>query len=422
MLRRDSVEHAERVYSSVRWNDAPYKEHDEDNRLLRSWERSLENYRLDPGRVAQPRILTSASLRDHLEPLESFLRIAKYGVRKLHERVHDANYVVLLTDSEGITIDYIGSPTQDRELKKAGLYLGSVWTESEEGTCGVGTAIIDKKPILVHKREHFRAPNTTLTCSSAPIFDVDGTLLSVLDASALYSPDDRKSQYLVLKFVTLAADMIENAHFLNHFKNAWVLQISDSQEFLQVETDDLIAFDETGAILGLNRRARQDFASSLKSTAKKIEDLFEVRVEQLITFGARNQQVLPLRAVNAKADFFAHVRPPENKLQAHERVRPLRPDAVPSVALSDEPAPAKKPATKLFAPVKATIDKVKSILRTPQHMENPVDLPERERIVAALRKHKWQIHATARALGMARATIYRKMAKYQIVSPNKAES
>ncbi len=27
MLRRDSVEHAERVYSSVRWNDEPYKEH-----------------------------------------------------------------------------------------------------------------------------------------------------------------------------------------------------------------------------------------------------------------------------------------------------------------------------------------------------------------------------------------------------------
>ncbi len=126
MLRKDSVEHAERVYSSVRWNDAPYKEHDEDNRLLRSWERSLESYRLDPGRIAQPRILTSASLRDHLEPLESFLRIAKYGVKKLHERVHDANYVVLLTDSEGITIDYIGSPKHDRELKKAGLYLGSV--------------------------------------------------------------------------------------------------------------------------------------------------------------------------------------------------------------------------------------------------------------------------------------------------------
>jgi sigma-54 dependent transcriptional regulator, acetoin dehydrogenase operon transcriptional activator AcoR len=417
MLRKDGVEHAERVYSSVRWNDAPYKDHDEDNRLLRSWERSLENYRLDPGRTAQPRILTSTSLRDHLEPLESFLRIAKYGVKKLHERVHDANYVVLLTDSDGITIDYIGNPKHDRELKKAGLYLGSVWTESEEGTCGVGTAIIDKKPILVHKREHFRAPNTTLTCSSAPIFDVDGSLLSILDASALYSPDDRKSQHLVLQFVTLAAATIENAHFLNHFKNAWVLQISRSQEFLQVETDDLVAFDGAGKILGLNRRAREEFASNRKTAPNHIEDLFEVGVEQLIEFGARNQQVLRLRIVNHSTDFFARVRPPENKLQCSEVVVPMRRqtlDASPPSQVSltpSEPAPS-----KVIAPEKPVAPKAKPVAMSAQNM------PERDRIIAALRQHKWQILATARALGMARATIYRKMEKYQIVSPNKAEN
>lgn len=91
MLKKEGVEHAERVYSSVRWNDAPYKESDNENRLLRSWERSLEDYRLDPARTAQPRILTAASLKDHLEPLESFLRIAKHGVRALYEQVADAN-------------------------------------------------------------------------------------------------------------------------------------------------------------------------------------------------------------------------------------------------------------------------------------------------------------------------------------------
>ncbi len=417
MLKRDGVEHAERVYASVRWNDAPYKEHDEDNRLLRSWERSLEDYRLDPGRIAQPRILTSASLRDHLEPLESFLRIAKYGVRKLHERVHDANYVVLLTDSEGVTIDYAGSPKQDRELKKAGLYLGSVWTESEEGTCGVGTAIIDKKPILVHKREHFRAPNTTLSCSSAPIFDVDGVLLSILDASALYSPDDRKSQYLVLKFVTLAADMIENAHFLNHFKNAWVLHLSGSQEFLQVETDDLIAFDEGGAILGANRRARKELAFNRKTPPTKIEELFEVGVEQLIAFGACNQQVLRLRIVNGSSYFFARVRPPEHKLRHDDCVAVVRDHCVEPAPKTTQPAALVVHAKKVkmrgaeAPPVAAVAAKIAT-----EH-----NASERDRIVAALRQHKWQILATARSLGMARATIYRKMAKYEIVSPNKAE-
>lgn len=414
MLRKDSVEHAERVYSSVRWNDAPYKEDENDNRLLRSWERSLEKYRLDPGRVAQPRILTSASLRNHLEPLESFLRIAKHGVRKLYERVHDANYVVLLTDSEGITIDYIGSPTHDRELKKAGLYLGSVWTESEEGTCGVGTAIIDKKPILVHKREHFRAPNTTLTCSSAPIFDVDGSLLSILDASALYSPDDRKSQYLVLQFVTLGAEMIENAHFLNHFKNAWVLQISGNQEFLQVETDELIAFDGDGNILGINRRARQEFASRRKVAPKRIEEIFDVNVDQLIAIGARNQQVMALRVVNSPVQCFARVRSPEHRLQASDSVIPQRSRHTPLAPAESCPAESESPIVK-------SISSPATKMPSPPGTTMAADPVERDHIIATLRHHKWQVNAAARSLGMARATIYRKMAKYNIVSPNKAD-
>ncbi len=410
MLRKDSVEHAERVYSSVRWNDAPYKDDEEDNRLLRSWERSLENYRLDPGRIAQPRILTSASLRDHLEPLESFLRIAKYGVRKLYERVHDANYVVLLTDSEGITIDYIGSATHSREQKKAGLHLGSVWTESEEGTCGVGTAIIDKKPILVHKREHFRAPNTTLTCSSAPIFDVDGSLLSILDASALYSPDDRKSQYLVLQFVTLGAEMIENAHFLNHFKSAWVLHISGSQEFLQVETDELIAFDGDGNILGINRRARQTFSARRSAPPKRIEEIFEVNVDQLIATGTRNQQVTPLRVVNSPIQCFARVRPPEHALQSAAPPRAQHPPSAPAA-----PSPINNDSPIAEDSRSALVERQSSSFIA------AIDESERERVVAALRQYKWQVNAAARALGMARATIYRKMAKYNIVSPNKAD-
>ena len=48
---------------------------------------------------------------------------------------------------------------------------------------------------------------------------------------------------------------------------------------------------------------------------------------------------------------------------------------------------------------------------------------ERDTIVAALRKHHWQVLASAKALaGMARATLYRKMARYPIVSPNKLGS
>lgn len=443
MLRKEGAKHAQRVYSSVRWSDTPYKDSDDDNRLLRSWERSLDDYRLDPGRTAQPRILTAASLKDHLEPLESFLRIAKHGVRTLYEQVADANYVVLLTDGDGVTIDFVGNAHQDRELKKAGLYLGSVWTESEEGTCGVGTAIIDKKPIVVHKREHFRAPNTTLTCSSAPIFDVDGSLLGILDASALYSPDDKKSQNLVLRLVTLAAGMIENAHFLNRFKHDWVLQLSRSAEFLQVKTDDLIAFDERGAILATNRCADQELLAGTKHKSMRIEDLFQVRIEELLRVGGNNHQAFPLRMMSSAQQFFARVRMPETESPGF--AAPRHPDGTnatnPRFTQTADPKggrvqsrPSDRATKSLRGDGKNTAHAT-APFKTPDEMSPNGLIPadglrkapaaeqdERTRIIAMLRAHQWQVHATARALGMSRATIYRKLAKHSIVSPNKAES
>ena len=142
-MSKESTLHAERVSRTVsKASEAPRGLGDE--RLLRSWQRSLESYRLDPSRMAEPRILSGGTLKDHQESAESFLRIARHGVRKLHAQVRDAQYVVLLTNADGVTIDFVGDPVFDRELKRAGLYLGSCWSELEEGTCGVGTAIIDK--------------------------------------------------------------------------------------------------------------------------------------------------------------------------------------------------------------------------------------------------------------------------------------
>src|SRR5258708_5853983 len=306
-MSKEGTLHAERVSTTVRQaSEAPRGLGDE--RLLRSWQRPLECYHLDPSRRADPRILSGGTLKDHQESAESFRRLARHGVRKLHEQIRDAQYVVLLTDADGVTIDFVGNPVFDRELKRAGLYLGSCWSEREEGTWGVGTAIIDKAPIIVHKKEHFRAPNTSLSCSAAPIFDVDGELLAILDASALYSPDDKHSQALVFNFVNQSAGMVENAFFLDRHRSAWVLQLSPSREFLEVQTDYLIAFDEKGRILASNRKAQSELGA-----VNSIEDVFEVTVTELIRRGLTPNLIFPLRAVEDQRLYFARLRVPENE-------------------------------------------------------------------------------------------------------------
>lgn len=414
MLRKEGVAHAERVYTAVRWPEPAAQAASADkDRLLRSWQRSLEGYGLDPGRTAQPRILTGSSLRERQEPLEAFLRIARHGVRRLYEHVRDANYVVLLTDLDGVTIDFVGQPSLDKELKKAGLYLGSVWTESAEGTCGVGTSIIDRVPITVHKREHFRAPNTTLTCSAAPIFDVDGSVRAILDASALYSPDDKRSQNLVLKFVTLAADMVENAYFLDRFQQAWVLQLSRSAEFLQVQTDYLLAFDEHGKLLAANRRAKSELLGKKMPQRATVEALFQLRSEALIALGASTQSRV-IRAIGTDTPYYGQVRAPLAR-QSNVVKTTSNANRVLSVAAraAREPTQAQTHTATIIEPTPANSKFV-------QPMQGLVS--ERERIIGALRQHHWQFTAAARALGISRATLYRKTRAYAIVSPNKLDA
>ena len=45
--------------------------------IARSWQRSVDRYRLDPGRREAPRVLSASALRDHLEPMQPVLELAR---------------------------------------------------------------------------------------------------------------------------------------------------------------------------------------------------------------------------------------------------------------------------------------------------------------------------------------------------------
>ncbi|MDP2254954.1 MAG: sigma-54-dependent Fis family transcriptional regulator [Polaromonas sp.] len=275
--------------------------------IAQSWRRSIEVHRLDPGRPAPPRVLPAHHLRDYQAPLEPLLHIARSGMEKLFAQIRDAGYVVLLTDAHGVTVDFMNNPLLDRELRRAGLYLGSCWSEDEEGTCAVGLCTIDRLPVTVHHGEHFRAPNTSLTCSGAPIFAPGGELLAVLDASALFSPDDKRSQHLVLQMVSGTARMIENAHFLRQFEHCLVLRLSARREFLDVDVEGLLALNEEGVIVAANARAQLEFGGAARPLpGLRLEDLFGLRMEDLgRAMAAANGAPFALRTLQSARRYYA---------------------------------------------------------------------------------------------------------------------
>ncbi len=228
----------------------------------KSWARCVLEHGLDPSRPSPARILPAHEVREHRQQLDHYLRVARAGMEDLYRRVADLGYMVLLTDDQGITVDYIGNPAWEDRLRAAGLYLGADWNEAHAGTCGVGTCLVERQPMTCHLTEHFDATHIALTCTTAPLFDHAGKLVGVLDVSALQSPQGRESQHLARELVSMYARMIADADFLRHYRDRWILRLGHVFGLVDVTCDAMLAFDDGGRIVGANSGARLAFASA----------------------------------------------------------------------------------------------------------------------------------------------------------------
>ena len=234
-----------------------------DEVIRRSWQRCVEEHRLDPTRMQEAVILPDARLREHQDQMESFIQIARHGLEQLYQQVAGLGYCVLLTDARGVTVDFLGDLAFEPSLRKSGLYLGADWSEAFAGTCGVGTCIATGEALTVHLDDHFDATHIPLTCTTAPVFDALGALTAVLDISALTSPQAKESQRLALQLVKMVAGQVENASFLQRFRGDWILRLSTAPQFLEVHPQYLLALDAAGRVIGHNRAAQLRFSAEL---------------------------------------------------------------------------------------------------------------------------------------------------------------
>jgi len=279
-----------------------------------SWERSLTHHGIDPSKPAPVQVLTVTELREHTQPIEQFLRIAKAGTRHLHRQVGNLGYSTLLCNASGVTVHCLGDERFDRQWKEAGLFLGAVWSERQEGTCGVGTALVEQIPLTIHKDEHFRVKNTNLTCSCAPIMGPSGKLMGLIDVSSLHSPDPKSSQSIALELAIRAARMIESAYFFSQFQNQWVLSLSVDRELIEVSIPSLIAIDQGGKILAADRGACQTLVGKTSDSClvgHSIEEFFDLSFEKLVDIFSNASTVLPIRTQPKGRQMFCSLRCPQ---------------------------------------------------------------------------------------------------------------
>lgn len=288
--------------------------------ITRSWKRCIQDYGLDPAKPAPPRFVPRQVLREHQDHADELINVARAGVEQLYRHIAELGYVILLTDSRGITVQFLGDPLDEAAHRKTGLYLGADWSENHAGTCAVGTCIKEQLPLTCHHHDHFSAHHIALTCTAVPIFNPHGQLLAVLDISALNSPPSKDSQQFALQLVKQYARMIEDAYFLRRYREAHILCFDRSREFVLINRQYLLAIAGDGSLLAANTAARVLLAEcglqlperpSALARRIGIQDLFDCEPEDI--FGiprASPDQVRAFRTHRQNALFYAALMEP----------------------------------------------------------------------------------------------------------------
>ena len=221
-----------------------------------SWRRCVLSHGIEPHKVRQPVILTQGEvtpLRDQFDVMKS---IFAPELDRLHERLAKLDYVVLLANADGITVDVRCAGEIDREARNSGLHMGVIWTEDLQGTNGVGTCLATGQPISVVMDEHFAIHNTPLTCTVAPIYSPDQRLVAALDVSTP-RPTDHQTQQLVMQIVANAARRIENQLFMAQFQSDHaIVALSQDSRFSDLASATLLAMSSSGGVAAWSPTAK----------------------------------------------------------------------------------------------------------------------------------------------------------------------
>lgn len=280
---------------------------DAESRIATSWRRCLISHKLDPARQGPPQTLTEAEVRHVAEPMEETIRLITPELDDLARVLRDAGYCVNLADANATMLfSRLPGEADARMFMDWKIYTGSNFAETFEGTNGLGTALAEQKPILVHRDEHFRAQWHMFSCAVAPLFDQAGCLAGAVNITSCREDLERAAHQLALAVTMEATRRMEGAIFRDHFRNAWIATVPGDGG------SGLLAYDDDRRIVGACRSARALLGLTDGLIASGIDLSRYVKLDQ-----SRNaDDLVELRRADGRPLGQGHVIPPQRAKSA----------------------------------------------------------------------------------------------------------
>ena len=331
--------------------------------ITRSWSRCLE-----AGRRPQDAIgfdpVSRARLQEIAERNRQLVGAAQPAMAHLSRTLADTRYFPILTDVRGVVVEVGPLPeANDRDERRA-LDLARVGVDLSEravGTTAIGAALAEQQPVWLHRGEHFFDVTGVYSCAGAPLFDPQGECIGMLDLTGVNVQERPELMHLA----AMSARSIENALVQQH-RCALLLHLAWPGYSVGPEAMGLLGLDAQGHVTGTNACARQMLHRPLLGGQGPLHagDLFAMPLSMLFDAARREDVAIEV--------------PLWSGLRVRARIQP-----------GGRPAPAAG---------------AEDGTPTPRLRE-----VEGEMIRRAVDDARGNVAQAARALGISRATVYRKL-------------
>jgi transcriptional regulator of acetoin/glycerol metabolism len=241
-----------------------------------SWKRCLTDYNLLPDAVPRASVLSHSEIRDVMQQREEFMRIAEPEIERLFRRLVDNEYLVSLASPQGAMVLFRCDYQYLSDLAGSGVIPGSVWSEDQQGTNGVGTCLRVGKPVIIAGTEHYGSAIQRLTCLTAPVLGKNGVIESVINVTTARNGDARMNR-MVQDIVERSARRIENTYFGRMNRRNLMLRIIDNGEVADIAEEGRLALDDNGRVIDGSSFTSRLLGQDIENLAgKSAEDLFEL--------------------------------------------------------------------------------------------------------------------------------------------------
>lgn len=207
--------------------------------ILASWQRCKNSPYAHPNETPVSADELEKALARNAVLLESAVPI----MEKLLPSIRASHSVIGLADETGLILHVVGGK-QDVEALSV-FQKGYYATEETSGTNGIGTGLIEKKPLEIFGAEHYYGTATNWCCSSAPIYN-DTNFVGVLNISI----STEKHHHHSLGLVEAAAYAISEQLRLR-------LLVKEQHAMLELLDEGVIILNSEDKLRAMNNKAKQ---------------------------------------------------------------------------------------------------------------------------------------------------------------------